>query len=371
MPSSIAMPSLSSLLSWRTLAILFALVNLKSLPLAWHARLFYRMFTNWYTEARVQRTIKSQSELSDSVHPLFEPVSIFSRSPLLETDYNLHKSNSTYFVDLDESRTALMTKLLIPGLKKGDKHLEREGHRGALNVILGSVHTSFHKEIKPYERYEVRSRILAWDNKWIVVGSWFIRPASRSGKQEVLLASALSKYVVKKGRFTVSPERCFTTAGWLPRKPANSSASADQQDKSAQREVSSWSSSSEESEPMTAPPQNPLPPTNKGDSTATTGPSFEPPVISTPQEGPLAAPIPEPATLRSADTIVEKLETAAAKTSTAILSSAPLAPLTAARDKAGGEWDWHRIEMERIRGLQVAQDWLSLDKELMHEFARG
>ncbi|EXJ76704.1 uncharacterized protein A1O5_01212 [Cladophialophora psammophila CBS 110553] len=337
---SIATPPLSSLLSWRTLAVLFALVNLKSLPLAWHARLFYRTFTNWYTHARVQRSLESQSNSSFSVHPLFQPVSIFTRSPLLETDYNLHKSNSTYFIDLDESRTVLMTKLLIPGLKQGNKNLEREGHRGPLSVILGSVHTSFHKEIKPYERYEVRSRILAWDNKWIVVGSWFIRPASRRGQHEVILASALSKYVVKKGKFTVSPERCFVTAGWLPRRPANC---------------------------------NDLPPTDTENTTTTTttNPSSEPSLIPTPQEGSFAAPIPASTTLQNTDNIVAKLETAAAMTGAAAISSSlePLAPLTA---RAGGdEWDWHRIEMERIRGLQVAQNWLSLDKELMHEFVKG
>ncbi|OQV00647.1 hypothetical protein CLAIMM_06117 [Cladophialophora immunda] len=346
---SIAVPSLSSLLSWRTLALLFALINLKSLPLAWHARLFYRMFANWYTEARVKRSIESQSELSDSVHPLFEPVSIFSRSPLLETDYNLHKSNSTYFLDLDESRTVLMTKLLVPGLQQGDKDLQREGHKGALNVILGSVHTSFHKEIKPYERYEVRSRILAWDSKWIVVGSWFIRPASRKGRQEVLLASALSKYVVKKGKFTVSPER-------------PTGQTRDERDifmVVVVGRVRAYDNAA------------PEPSSHRRENPSTTNQSSEPSLIPTPQEGPLAAPIPEPATLRGTDTVVEKLETAAAKTGAAISSSAPLAPLTAARDKAGGEWDWHRIEMERIRGLQVAQNWLALDRELMHEFIRG
>ena len=141
------------------------------------------------------------------------PVSITSRSPLYETDYNLHKSNSTYFSDLDESRTALVTKIYGPALRGGDGQLEREGHHGRVSVILGSVHTSFHKEIKPYEKYELRSRVLGWDKKWLIIGSFFIRPAK--GKQnEVLLASSLSKYVVKKARFTVSPERCLTTAGW-------------------------------------------------------------------------------------------------------------------------------------------------------------
>jgi len=335
------MASLSSLISWRTLAVFLALVNLKALPLAWHFRLFYRMVANWSTRNRVKKTIQANAE-SNKTHPLFEPMSIFSRCPLLETDYNLHKSNSTYFSDLDESRTALMSKVLLPSLKEGSQNLQKEGHRGRLGVILGSVHTSFHREIKPYEIYEVRSRILGWDKKWIVIGSWFIRPA-KTGKEEVLLASALSKYVVKKGKFTVSPERCFTTAGWLPSKPENCNSGAGQS-----RE------SSEESEtPLLVPP--PL------------EPSSEASLISTP-EG-LPAPVPEPA-VEATTAIVEKLESAAEKASqTQSQPMEPLLPLTA-RDKAG-EWDWHRIEMERIRGLRIAANWLALDKELVEEFLRG
>lgn len=138
------MPSLSSLASWRTLAIIFALINLKSLPLAWHFRLAYRYARNRFTAAKVQGAIRSATNLS-STHPLFQSVSIFSRSPLLETDYNLHKSNSTYFSDLDESRTVLMTRLLTPNSKEGVKNLEKQGHKGRAAVILGSVHTSFHR----------------------------------------------------------------------------------------------------------------------------------------------------------------------------------------------------------------------------------
>ncbi|KAL2394067.1 Thioesterase lcsJ [Exophiala dermatitidis] len=319
----LSMPSIHSLISWRTVAIIFAVVNLKALPLAWHFRLLYRMLANWYSEARIKRTA-SLAVVGTSPshrHPLFEPVSIFSHAPLLETDYNLHKSNSTYFSDLDESRTALMTKVLIPGLKQGAKNLERDGHRGRLAVILGSVHTSFHREIAPYERYKVRSRVLGWDRKWIVVASWFIRPAKR-GKEEVLLASALSKYVVKKGRFTVPPERCFTTAGWLPPKPAGSEAAK--------------------------------------------GGASEPSADTTP-EG-LQESVPEPA-LTAATELVEKLETATEQVSQSDVTE-PREPPTAPVDEEG-DWDWHRIEKERLRGLHVAANWLALDQELLEEFLRG
>jgi len=43
-------------------------------------------------------------------------------------------------------------------------------------------------------------------------------------------------------------------------------------------------------------------------------------------------------------------------------------PLTTA-DKAG-EWDWYRMDMERIRGLRIAANWLALDQGLLEEFRR-
>ncbi|EXJ60606.1 hypothetical protein A1O7_04759 [Cladophialophora yegresii CBS 114405] len=306
-----SLPSVSSLASWRTLALVFALLNLKALPLAWHVRLFYRMFENWYSRDRVRRSFQSRLT-SRSTHPLFEPVSIKSHSPLLEIDYNLHKSNSTYFADLDESRTALVTKLLIPGLKQGNINLEKEGHRGPLNVILGSVHTSFHREIKPYESYEVKSKILGWDKKWIIIGNWFVRPGRR-GKPETLLASALSKYVVKKGKFTVAPERCFTTSGWLPARPSSTGISSE-----------------------------------------------EPSIAPTPQEG-LVSTIPT-SLAPTTDGLVEELESAAGEEP----ASGATAPGT-----MDGDWDWYRIEKERLRGLQMAENWLDLDKQLMEEFAKA
>ena len=283
MPSQ-DLPSLLSLASWRIFFLIFALINYKSVPLAWHIRLFYRMFQNWHTQRHARR-IESSTETASSGsarHPLFQPVSITSHAPLLETDYNLHKSNSTYFSDLDESRTALVTKLLLRNMATGKENLEREGHKGPLNVILGSVHTSFYREIKPYEAYVVRSRILSWDRKWIVIGSWFVRPARAGGKGELVLASALSKYVVKKGKFTVAPERCFRTAGWLPDRPEGLKKISENVLQAP--EVTGPSSSSEETS-----------------------------LIATPQEG-LAEPLPETVVCKTSN-IVKGLESATQKSS--------------------------------------------------------
>lgn len=170
-------------------------------------------------------------------HPVFVPCTITSRTPLLETDYNMHKSNSTYFSDLDVSRTALVTRLYSPGVGLVSKELDQEflvasrkegkkpPKRLPVMVVLGSVYCSFKREIKPFELYEISSRVIAWDKKWMYILTTFVRPAKRADGQKTLLATALSKYVVKKGRLTVSPERILRTGGFLPDAPAAEDAS--------------------------------------------------------------------------------------------------------------------------------------------------
>jgi acyl-CoA thioesterase FadM len=316
---------LQYLLSWRTATLLLVLFNLKSVPFAWHIRLLYRLIRYWYTPQRIQKVLREAAKGS-AIHPIFDSVSIYSRAPAFEADYNMHKSNSTYFSDLDESRTALMTKLYMSGMRTGTQRLEAAGHPGRISIILGSVHTSFHKEIRPYERYEIRSRVLGWDRKWIVIGTFFVRPATGT-KSEVLLASSLSKYVTKKGRYTVAPERCLNAAGWLPSPPELTRTAAEQ--------------SAEESN-STADIVIPNKPEEERDPIATPSPEIS---INAPE-------------------VVDRLEDMAAR----IARDAKAMNISAAEPPRAVEWDWHRIEMERLRGLGIAQDWLDLDKKLMEEF---
>lgn len=332
---------LSSLLSWRTAFIVLALANFKVLPFVWHFRLIHRFLSQYQYPQRQKKTLEEHSQ-TDSIHPLFQPVSIFSHTPFLELDYNIHKSNSTYFADLDESRTALLTKIYGPGLAKA-KNLEAEGHKGRLAIILGSVHANFHKEIGLYERYEIRTRVLGWDRKWIYLGSWFIRPG-KNGQKEVVLASALAKYVVKKGRLTIPPERCLSSAKWLPPRPEGCVSGAGQTLNSSPKDIPQPQSASESTPSQQATPAS------------------EPELI--------AAPIPQAASELAA-AAVENLEKVVQKADVAEASSEEKAtpvttsPLEQEHSKA---WDWHRIEMERVHGLRLVENWASLDKEMLDEY---
>lgn len=104
-------------------------------------------------------------------------------------------------------------------------------------IALGAVSCSFKKELKPYETYELWTRILSWDSKWIFILTHFVRKDSvkprrfslypeqnnncavdGNGKipQDNIVASALSRCVFKQGRKTVSPEFMLKASGLLP-----------------------------------------------------------------------------------------------------------------------------------------------------------
>jgi hypothetical protein len=168
---------------------------------------------------------------------LFEPVKTSSHVTLLEVDYNIHKSNSTYFADLDVSRTHLVGHLLARGCHALASNAttrlvadptDPSGAKpaaGKFNVILGGVQCTFRKEIKPYARYDMWSRVLSWDRKWMYIVTHFVekgavKPGGKpEGWEKKIYASAVSKYVFKIGRLTVHPAVLIDASGLLPERP--------------------------------------------------------------------------------------------------------------------------------------------------------
>jgi hypothetical protein len=204
-------------------------------------------------------------------------------------DYNFHKSNSTYFTDLDIARTHLATAILRKGIRgvKNEKNAtfsirntsRAAGHKqadrisplgatgktpvadarpmteeewyeqatrpGPLLIALGAVSCNFHREIKPYRQYEIWTRLLTWDRKWLYIVSHFVEKDAfqptgyslqldREGRKRVenltnedrhslkrkIFASSIAKYVVKKGRLTIPPELVLERSQMLPPRPS-------------------------------------------------------------------------------------------------------------------------------------------------------
>ena len=129
-----------------------------------------------------------------------------------------------------------------PGLAKLNQQLAKEG-RGRLGVMLGGVACNFTKELKPYEAYEIWTRVLAWDRKWLYLVSHIVkrgavapkgyslqpwrkvRKSRRPEKLEgtathpAIFATSIAKYVFKEGRLTIPPEVVLQISDLLPAKP--------------------------------------------------------------------------------------------------------------------------------------------------------
>ncbi|KAI2618105.1 capsule polysaccharide biosynthesis protein [Hypoxylon sp. NC1633] len=223
----------------RIVALVVILVNWKSLPLAWTFRVFGSMISHF-----VLRRFHTHTP-----DKLFHPVITPSHVSLLEVDYNIHKSNSTYFADLDVSRSQLVSHLLARGCHAVannaatklvmDPSDPSKPAKGQFGVMLGAVHCSFKKELQPYQRYEMWSRVLSWDRKWMYIITHFVekgavKPRSwaqgsfgatrkTEGKpqdwEKKIHATAISKYVFKVGRLTVHPAILIEASGLLPERP--------------------------------------------------------------------------------------------------------------------------------------------------------
>lgn len=227
----------------RILLTLFVAFNLKNMPFVWTLRIFGAMLRHTYWPRK---------PLPQTA--LFHYSITRSHTSLMETDYNLHKSNSTYFSDLDTSRTHLVMYLLGPGVAAAGRNQQTKivcspddpskAMPGSFGVGLGGVFCSFRKEISPYQPYEMWSRVLSWDRKWLYIVTHFVvkgkvKPASFDGRaksgsksaksewtaedeaklQKYVIATAISRYVFKMGRFTVHPAILIEASGMLPERP--------------------------------------------------------------------------------------------------------------------------------------------------------
>lgn len=183
-------------------------------------------------------------------HALFQPVLSTTHTSLMETDYNLHKSNSTYFADMDISRTHLFTAIIRNAIRKNSRAKKSQlsnaagatdGSRGSHIIALGGICCNFKREIKPYKNFEMWTRLLCWDRKWFYLVTHLVKPGvgkpkewtlqpwkktsapAREVSEEELLksvyATAIAKYVIKNGRITVPPEQALIDADMVPAKP--------------------------------------------------------------------------------------------------------------------------------------------------------
>ncbi|KAJ7118157.1 hypothetical protein C8R44DRAFT_625852 [Mycena epipterygia] len=166
--------------------LLLFLLNAGSWPLVWHFRVFSAVFEAHFrirlvklrhlfaSKERPAAALEAlyESRMPVGMHPFRSMWPYTSWVSLDDSDFNLHMSNSSYGKALDAARfrVALMT---FPNI-----------FRCGGWVPLAAIHYHFIREIPMLSRYEVRTTIGAWDDKWLWVISRIVKPPSRSSKSK-------------------------------------------------------------------------------------------------------------------------------------------------------------------------------------------
>ncbi|CAO3569081.1 unnamed protein product [Mortierella alpina] len=164
----------------RRLVLLVLLLNFKSLPGVFHAKMGLRIAMVQLYSLRHRRGFRISPTDTSIVR---------ERVWVDELDLNFHFSNSSYGKNCDYARVKYVTSLFGPSVLP--LHPLRK-----IAFALGGNQMWFKKEISLFQSYEIRTRLLTWNQKWFIIEHRMYAPAGR-GSGQTLCAIGISKFVLK------------------------------------------------------------------------------------------------------------------------------------------------------------------------------
>lgn len=130
------------------------------------------------------------------LHPLDEAVVRFRVLPN-DLDYNLHMNNGRYLSVMDLGRLDWVVRAgIVPMLL-----------RRRWNPVVGSLTVRYRRPLEPFDRYELRTRIVGWDEKWFYVEQRFER------RGEVVARAFVKGLFLAPGGARVPPGEVVAASG--------------------------------------------------------------------------------------------------------------------------------------------------------------
>jgi len=129
-----------------------------------------------------------------------EPTVMTFRAWPHDCDLNLHMTNARYLAMMDLGRTQLL----------GRAGLLRKIFKRKWMPVANAIEITYIREIRPFQKFTLHSRLLGWDEKY-----WYIEQKFRRG--ETLLAVTMVRGLFLKGHVKVPFD---AVAGLLENPPA-------------------------------------------------------------------------------------------------------------------------------------------------------
>lgn len=119
---------------------------------------------------------------------LFEPVRLRCRVWPLDLDLNLHVNNARYLALMDLGRVQLLGQAGVLALL----------FRRRWAVVAQAVEIRYIRELKPFQSFELESRLLGWDDKY-----WYVEQQFKMA--DTLYATAWVRGLFLQGRHKLAP----------------------------------------------------------------------------------------------------------------------------------------------------------------------
>ncbi len=134
--------------------------------------------------------------------PLDESVVSFRVMPS-DLDVNLHMNNGRYLQIMDLGRFDFIARTgVLPEMR-----------RQRWMPLVGSETIRFRRSLAPFQKYQLRTRLVAWDDKWF----FFEQRFTARGE---LIAAGMVKGLLRGRRGNVSPGQALAASGHALPSPA-------------------------------------------------------------------------------------------------------------------------------------------------------
>ncbi len=120
----------------------------------------------------------------------------------LDLDFNRHVTNGRYFTMADVGR---MDYVLRSGAYK-------VALRHKAFPIVGDVWGKFRRELRLFEAFEIHSRMLGWDDKWVFVEHRFMR-------NELVIGVVMMRGLFRSAKGLVDPQEFIAEMNLAPQSP--------------------------------------------------------------------------------------------------------------------------------------------------------
>jgi acyl-CoA thioesterase FadM len=136
-------------------------------------------------------TIVIQSFIRKKLHPLSESV-VHLRVWPNDLDLNMHLNNGRFLTIMDLGRLDLLLRAELL------THLV--AHRW--QPLVGAVNIRYRQSLPPFAKFKLKTKIVAWDEKWFYIEQRFER-------KNRLIATAHVKALFRSPKGNVRPEEVF------------------------------------------------------------------------------------------------------------------------------------------------------------------